>query len=134
MKSTTEQIRWTEEARLLVQVLGMGKQKSSAHTFDLQQQCISVVNALFFKITFAVACCCNSLFRFGCFLSCLWFCSSMFSHRSGVFCLPISTTYLLCDSLWLHLSFSGLPCFPFTVSEYNHTYIYCCSIQKLDTK
>lgn len=110
MKSTTEQTRWTEEAWLPMQVLGIGKQESSAHTFDLQQWCMSVVNALFFKITFAVACCCNSLFRFGCFLSCLWFCSSMFSHRSGIFCLPIFTTYLLCDSLWFQLSFSGLPC------------------------
>lgn len=125
MKSTTEQIRWTGEGELSMEVLGIGKQESSAHILDLQQWRMSVVNTLFFKITFAAACCCNSLFRFGCFLSCLWFWSSMFSHTSGVFCLPIFTTYLLWDSLWLFIYPSRVsPISTFTVSEHIYTYIH----------
>lgn len=125
MKSTTEQIRWTGEAELSVQVAGMGKQESSAHILDLQRWGMSPLNTLFFRTTFAAACCCNSLFIFGCFLSCLWFCSSMFSHRSGVFYLPIFTTYLLWDSLWLFIYPSRVSSISTsTVHEDIHKYIY----------
>lgn len=128
MKPTTEQIRWTGEAELSVEVTGDGEAgKQGSHTSSSAWR-MSVVNTLFFKITFATACC---------WIPCLDLTASSLVCGLAPPCFPTEVEYsvypfspLISSEIHFDSVYPSqvFPISTFTVSEdiytNTHTYIY----------